>query len=95
MYECLLLLYSRVFDWLLSVLGERFRVRRVFDFRSLRGCFERARMEVMQKLQQSMDPRMLQQMGGTQNVFNMMREIEKEDSKETGMGLKTAKTKKK
>lgn len=49
--------------------------------------------QVMQKIQQSMDPKMLAQMGGTQNVFNMMREIEKHDAEDQGMGLK--KTKKK
>merc|ERR1712093_701112 len=51
--------------------------------------------QVMQKLQQSMDPKMLAQMGGTQNVFNMMREIEKQDAADQGMGVKTAKPKKK
>merc|ERR1711964_801141 len=47
--------------------------------------------QVMQKIQQSMDPKMLAQMGGTQNVFNMMREIEKQDADEQGMGLKKVK----
>merc|ERR1719456_791722 len=50
--------------------------------------------QVMQKIQQSMDPKMIQQMGGAQNVFNMMREIEKSDAEEQGMGLKPTRKKK-
>jgi len=50
--------------------------------------------QVMQKIQQSMDPKMIAQMGGAQNVFNMMREIEKSDAEEQGMGLKPTRKKK-
>merc|ERR1719321_1665849 len=33
--------------------------------------------QVMQKMQGAMDPRMLQQMGGAQNMMNMMKEFGK------------------
>ena len=35
--------------------------------------------QVMKKLQQSMDPRMLAQMGGSQNLLNLMKEFEKNE----------------
>ena len=35
---------------------------------------------VMQQLHKAMDPRMLQQMGGAQNVMNMMKEMSKLDN---------------
>jgi len=39
--------------------------------------------QVMQKMQSAMDPRMLQQMGGAQNMMKMMKEFGK---MEGGMG---------
>merc|ERR1711972_125995 len=40
--------------------------------------------QVMQKMQSAMDPRMLQQMGGAQNMMKMMKEFTKMES--GGMG---------
>merc|ERR1712187_790595 len=42
--------------------------------------------QVMQKMQSSMDPRMLQQMGGAQNMMKMMKEFGKMEGGMGGMG---------
>merc|ERR1719359_80295 len=40
--------------------------------------------QVMQKLQSCMDPVMLQQMGGAQNMYNLMKEMEKVEKEQEG-----------
>merc|ERR1712196_509522 len=42
--------------------------------------------QVMQKMQSAMDPRMLQQMGGAQNMMKMMKEFGKMEGGMGGMG---------
>merc|ERR1712048_1290804 len=42
--------------------------------------------QVMQKMQSAMDPRMLQQMGGAQNMMKMMKEFGKMEGGMGGLG---------
>merc|ERR1712190_83599 len=49
--------------------------------------------QVMNKLQNCMDPRMLQQMGGAQNMFNLMKQMDSIEN-ESGGGSEGKKSKK-
>merc|ERR1712072_315413 len=44
--------------------------------------------QVLSKLQNCVDPQMLQQMGGAQNMLNLMKEMEKQDPEGQGGGKK-------
>merc|ERR1712232_170016 len=49
--------------------------------------------QVLNKLQNCVDPQMLQQMGGAQNMLNLMKEMEKQDPEGQGGGKKKNKKK--